>query len=498
MTINKRQHGAASHGKPTFTGRSARIDSRLDAASDPDDPPGDFYDKCAVTGGRAVRRGRPAYVRGRNQESTPFIMSITTTLGDGSTDFIIPLDGVYDATIDWGDGNTDVITGEQEDVLHTYAEAGTYDVSITENKYGGFSCLRWALDSDGDNAKKVVDIKQWGSCNWTTLYGMFRGCTGLTVLSATDKPNLAGVTLLTSLFYGCTGLTELDLEGWDTSHITDMSYMIRNCSNLTTVKFSTWDVSNVQSIAVMAYACPKLVDIDVSKWDTSSMTNISWAFNSCSTLPALDVTDWDVSNVTNAYAIFSGCYVITDLPVGKWKLTSATNLAYMFRNCRKMVEFDIAEWSTPNATTFEAIFSNCYLLKKADATNLDMNGVTNLNAMFDEDYALEDIGDISGWDTSTVQSMQVMLNDCRVLPSSFIAGAAKFDISSLTNATGFASQGTSMDQADYDALLIAWEAQGTSNCTLGVSSTYTADSDASVARAALVSRGWTITDGGAA
>lgn len=37
---------------------------------------------------------------------------------------------------------------------------------------------------------------------------------------------------MNSIFSGCKSLTNLDLSKWDTSNVTDMSYMFNSCNNL--------------------------------------------------------------------------------------------------------------------------------------------------------------------------------------------------------------------------------------------------------------------------
>ena len=39
-----------------------------------------------------------------------------------------------------------------------------------------------------------------------------------------------------SMFNGCTNLTSLDLSSFNTSNVTDMSYMFSDCSKLATIK----------------------------------------------------------------------------------------------------------------------------------------------------------------------------------------------------------------------------------------------------------------------
>ncbi|GAB5517996.1 MAG: hypothetical protein RhofKO_02470 [Rhodothermales bacterium] len=62
----------------------------------------------------------------------------------------------YDFTIDWGDGTTERVTGEDPEPSHSYVAPGTYDVQIA----GVFPRIH--LGEDSKSAVKLLDIKQWG------------------------------------------------------------------------------------------------------------------------------------------------------------------------------------------------------------------------------------------------------------------------------------------------------------------------------------------------
>jgi len=97
--------------------------------------------------------------------------------------------------------------------------------------------------------------------------------------------------------------------------------------------------------------------------------------------------------------------------------------------------------------------------------------------------------------------MREMFSDCNALTS--LVGAEDFNITGLNSTndlTNFIKTGR-MTTAQYDALLVKWDAQSVfSNLSPNFgASQYTAGSAAATARANLISSdGWTITDGGTA
>jgi surface protein len=64
------------------------------------------------------------------------------------------------------------------------------------------------------------------------MFGMFRGCSGLTSLDLSNF-NTTNVTDMSYVFYGCSALTTIYVgEGWSTEKVTDSFSMFTNCTTL--------------------------------------------------------------------------------------------------------------------------------------------------------------------------------------------------------------------------------------------------------------------------
>ena len=118
---------------------------------------------------------------------------------------------------------------------------------------------------------------------------------------------IAGLKSMYGMFYNCSNLTSLDLSGFDTSKVTDMSSMFSNCSNLTSLDLSGFDTSQVTNMADMFRSCRNLTSLDLSGFDTSQVTNMLNMFQYCSNLTSLDLSGFDTSQVTNMSSMFSNC-----------------------------------------------------------------------------------------------------------------------------------------------------------------------------------------------
>ena len=61
---------------------------------------------------------------------------------------------------------------------------------------------------------------------------------------------------LNELFYGlCDNVKTLNLSGWKTSNVNDMSYLFYTCSSIESLDLSGWDTSNVENMSYMFFDC---------------------------------------------------------------------------------------------------------------------------------------------------------------------------------------------------------------------------------------------------
>ena len=133
-----------------------------------------------------------------------------------------------------------------------------------------------------------------------------------------------------ALFVGKSSLKTVDLSGFDTSNVTNMSSMFSNCRNLTTLDLSGWDTGNVENMSSMFSQCNNLTTLDVSGWDTGSVTDINHMFEYCGNLTTLDLSGWDTGSVRNMSSMFSYCTGLTTLDLSDFDTGSVIIMNYMF------------------------------------------------------------------------------------------------------------------------------------------------------------------------
>lgn len=90
--------------------------------------------------------------------------------------------------------------------------------------------------------------------------------------------------------------------------------------------------------------CPNLTSLDVSGFNTSNVTEMSEMFADCENLKELDLSNFNTKNVTNMYSMFYKCSNLANIYVGsKWsteKLTDSGQSADMFAGCTNLPNYD--------------------------------------------------------------------------------------------------------------------------------------------------------------
>ena len=251
-------------------------------------------------------------------------------------------------------------------------------------------------------------------------------------------------------------------------------FKFNNSGDKTKLKTITqWGTFNISTPAFL-YGCSGLTAISAEDAPTITTTNMTSAFQSCTNSSLTFGTGlnlWDVSSVTNMYVMFQGCSYFNG-DISDWDTGEVTNMNYMFGfvNQSGSLSTDLGSWDVSKVANFSLMFYNARYFNN-DLSDWNTGAATTFAYMFYNADAFEGDG-LDSWDIADVTAMDAM-----------------FQLA------------TGLTTANYNALLIAWEAQTEqADVTFHAgNATYeAATSAAATARAALVSNGWTITDGGEA
>ncbi|NER11864.1 BspA family leucine-rich repeat surface protein [Leptobacterium flavescens] len=262
--------------------------------------------------------------------------------------------GVYDFTVDWGDGSSGRLTDFQQtdQKTHTYSEAGTYTISISGEING------WSFGfPDGESRSEIIEINSWGPLRLGSRTSMhFNGCNNLRI-TAPDLLNTSEVTSFRKSFQACSSLTIVPrMEEWDMSSVTDMNGMFGDATNFNQ-NIRNWDVSNVRSMRSMFHQALNF-NGNIENWNVSNVTDMAYMFNRASAFNR-DIGNWNVSSVDNMKSMFSEASVF-DQNIGNWNVSRVTDMRAMFYNAFAFNR-DIGNWDVSNVMDMRSMFEGVTL-----------------------------------------------------------------------------------------------------------------------------------------
>lgn len=195
-------------------------------------------------------------------------ISVWKTDNEGASDddqIRLPLvdDGLYDFTIDWGDGTSSTITEwDQAEVTHSYASSGEYTLTISGVIEGLLLSTKGGADEE-----KIIEIMHWGALKFSnSTPRAFEQAQNL-VFTGSDALDLSGVTDLADFFGGATNFDGY-IGNWDVSSVTNLSGFLADADAFNS-DLSRWDVSQVSNFSDTLSGATTF-NGELSQWNVSS------------------------------------------------------------------------------------------------------------------------------------------------------------------------------------------------------------------------------------
>ncbi|WEV71901.1 BspA family leucine-rich repeat surface protein [Bifidobacterium sp. ESL0790] len=234
---------------------------------------------------------------------------------------------------------------------------------------------------------RIADVTQLDTSQATNFGRMFQNAPLLETITGLGELDTHSATNMKYMLYKDAKLTSLDLthdgDKWDTSHVTDMSYMFNGTIGLTSLNLSSWNVNQVNDMSYMFQNDTKLTTIgDVHDWRTGLVTNMNSMFQNDTALvgeqaplpdaritpngKTLDLSSWDTHNVTDMRFMFQNCANLESLDISNWDMRalgkhsdlgltpSILNQSQMFENCPKLYRIKVGptiDFTTSHETT---------------------------------------------------------------------------------------------------------------------------------------------------
>jgi gliding motility-associated-like protein len=207
--------------------------------------------------------------------------------------------------------------------------------------------------NNGADRNRITQVEQWGTTQWTSMQRAFRGCTNLQV-TATDTPNLSGVTNVSEMFSECTGLNSPSNIGtWNTSTVTDMSFMFYLASAFNQ-NIGTWNTSAVTNMSTM-FSETNAFNQNIGAWNTASVTNMNGMFDMASAFNQ-NIGGWNTGAVTNMNVMFRDA-VVFNQNIGAWNTGAVTDMRTMFSGATVFNQ-NLGAWTLNSAVDLRFMFDN--------------------------------------------------------------------------------------------------------------------------------------------
>ena len=164
------------------------------------------------------------------------------------------------------------------------------------------------------------------------------------------------------LFCGCKNIIYIDLSFFDSSNITDTSFMFANCYNLEKINFSSFDTKNVIDMSYMFINCSKLTNLNLSFFNTKNVRKMNSMFYGCVNLNDLYLSSFDTHNVTEFNSMFAYCMNLSNLDLSSFDTSSLKEMNSMFYKCYSLSNINLSCFDGIAVIKANNIFDYCYNL----------------------------------------------------------------------------------------------------------------------------------------
>jgi len=282
-----------------------------------------------------------------------------------------PID--YDASIDWGDGTTSVVTGSPANnsgLLHTFASAGDHTVRVSGSGFHKVNFNPGSMNqhSSGGNTEaqtdRLISVLNLGDVGHKDLSFAFRRTRQMTnfTLGHTDLSNCIGMgdffsrrtwNMNSNAVPLTVDLTNLDMSGFSSSGAAGsagtISFFKTSAVNMNTLNLTGINTTGITRMDGMYESISggsttvanalNLTTIDVRPLNTSSVSLFKQMFSLNPTLTTITgIEDMDVSSGTYFYAMFQGTDLTGSLDLSSWDFSSGRWYSNMFKDCHNLTD----------------------------------------------------------------------------------------------------------------------------------------------------------------
>lgn len=291
----------------------------------------------------------------------------TATAGDNTLHLRSRTNG-FDCTIYWGDGSSTACPADGGNIIHNYAIAGDYLVSIFGKIFSGF----YVNNQTGkEKYKELYSMGKWDSHDTTTMVGSFYGCSELVYIMPNALKYLTDINSVLGTFRTCAKLQSIpvDLFKYNTK-INTVSNTFNGCRLLAEIPVDLFRYNPlVTTFGGVFGGCWAISSLpaDLFRYNTE-VTSFSLTFydTRMSEVPA-DLFKYNVKAI-NFTSCFNFNSKLTSIPVDLFRYNiNAVAFESTFHTCNYLLTIppDLFKYNTL-ATNFLQVFYACVRLQVRD------------------------------------------------------------------------------------------------------------------------------------
>lgn len=299
---------------------------------------------------------------------------------------------------------------------------------------------------------KSIDLEGFDTSEVTNMEEMFENCKSLERIDLSPL-NTSNVSNFSAVFSGCISLASIDLSGLNLSNVVNMHYAFGCCEALSTINFDNIRPPKEADLSALFYECSSLLEVDLSPffdtvYPTTKITNASGMFGACSSLEELNLSEITLSYAVNMSSMFSGCRALQMLDCSSVDTSAAENMDFMFAGCSSLGELDLSSFDTSSVSSMTGMFSGCDSLRSVDLSSFDVSNVRSFEEMFYGCRRLESL-DLTSFECSPATNLRLMFSDCQKLRS---VNLSSFALPKGSNFQRMFSGCTSLEVLDLSSL----------------------------------------------
>ena len=142
------------------------------------------------------------------------------------------------------------------------------------------------------------------------------------------------------------------------ANMTNMEGFFEKCSNIIFLDFSNFNTSNVTNMSFMFNGCNKLKEIKgINKFITNKVLKMNCMFQQCYELEYLDLTSFNTINVNNMECMFNKCFKLKEIKgINKFNTSEVKNMNLISHDCKELESLGLSNFNTSKVTIMSYMF----------------------------------------------------------------------------------------------------------------------------------------------